>query len=509
MKKIVLLIISFLFFIWTVTALEISISWNDNWNYTDWYKFDTSINSNIIVNLIDKFSSTYTNGNRVDIIQNWYNWDYLLWDWILNSELYWDFYIKSNVLELINDTVVNSNCSNVSYSFKWILVSPSWWNLSIMTWSYFCPLSWKNSLILSSSLLWNIVLSDTNIWNIVTTTNSRWEEQNVSNFNTFDDKKISINWLSSLDNIDWIISDYSNNNSSNIQVNIDWKMANFNKVINKNLAKYINWIIPITNNTILNWFSKKIHYYDFEWQEDINISNVENKWLILTIWNWWLWNYEYYKMWVTWQKLLYIKWWNIYIDSDIYNNSETSQLVIIVKRESINNINWWNIYINPNVTNIDATLIADWSIISFDWTNILNAVDNTDSLRKQLLIYWSISTKNTFWEDKAIYWTDSYISNWWLELDNIWTYNLAKLRSFQTMLNDDVDINDSCSWTNSIVARWNTWIETIQYAFAWKKYCYLDGDTQSWLRSTNELAPLVIEYNPILQTNPHFILQNN
>lgn len=515
MKNFFLWILVFSLFFWSVFALEIIISWTDDWYYNDSYKFDTSANNNIYVLLIDKFNSLYEDWNRISIIQNydWWNlWhdSYInVWTWILKSELYWDFYLRED-LKLLNDNDVNSNCNNVSYSYVWKLYSPSFWDLEIQDWSYYCPLSWSSSLILNSSLLWNIVITWNNLSDNNLVLNSRWESISVSNNMVFDDKKISVNWLQNINNEDSLSSDYSDNNSVNLNYWVEWKMAEFNQSINKNLVKYTNWITPLKdkyNDINLNWFSKKVHYYDFENQEDSNFSNINNKWVILTIWEWWT-DDSFYKMWISWQKLLYVKWWNVYINADISNNTSTSQLVIVVKRDSNNRQNWWNVYINPEVTNIDAVIIADWSIISYNWTDILNAEDNTNALRKQLLIYWSISTKNTFWEDIATYWTDDYIDNWWIIKDNINTYNLAKLRSFQTMLNDDV-LNWNCKylWNSEIVSMSNISNSSLEYAFAWKKKCFLIDETLNWLRWTEKLTPLVIEYNPSLQTSPHFILE--
>jgi hypothetical protein len=411
------------------------------------------------------------------------------------------------------DSTLKSNCNEkVAYSYTWTLYSPSFWNLKIESWSYYCPLSWSSSLILWSELLWKIVISWNNEIKKVTVKNGKWKEKDVSGSIVFDDKKISIGWLQNFKNLSWLNSEYSEDSSKNINYSVNWKMADFNKNINKNLFKYTKWQTATnkwqtaTNNNLLTWFSKKIHYYDFEWEEWTEINN--NKWEILRIWIGWGWiNYDI--MLVTWQKVLYVKGWNLYINADISNNDIMSQLVIVVKRDSTNRKNGWNVYINPNVTNIDATIIADWSIISFDWDNILNAKDDTNWLRKQLLIYGSISTKNTFWEDKAIYWTDDYIKNWGKEWNTVWTYNLAKLRSFQVMSNNEVT-EWKCKYDLSdvkVVARSNSWTWALEYAFAGKKECFLLDDTLNSLRWTEKLTPLVIEYNTIMQSNSHFILQ--
>jgi hypothetical protein len=512
MKKYLLLIIMlFSILFGVVHALEITVTWNHQDYPNEWYSFDTLKNANIQVSLVDKLSSEYISWNRVKIFQHydlWNNWfdSYSnVWTWVLQSQLYGDFYLRDWVIKLINDTSVNSNCTDVSYSFVWTVYSPSFWILTIQPGSYYCPKSSKSQLILSSNLLWSIIINWTAPIETLTLQNSRWQNIIINKNSIFDDKKISVNWVNNIKNKSALSSAYSWENWWTIDYTKNVKLW-FNKALDKNLVKYTKWFSPIKTNYSLTslYHTKRIFYYDYESQSEFDFSNKENKWKILTLWGWA--TETDTVMWVYWQQLLYIKWWNLYINTDINNNSSTSQLVIVVKRDSTNRKNWGNVYINPNVTNIDATIIADWSIISYNWTNVLNSIDDTNWLRKQLLIYWSIATKNTFWEDNAIYWTDDYISNWWTEVNNIKTYNLANLRSFQVILNNDV--NWDCSFpSGNIVAKWNTWTWAIQYAFAWKKECFIDEPTYAWLRSTEKVTSLVIEYNPIIQKNPHFILK--
>jgi hypothetical protein len=431
----------------------------------------------------------------------------------LQSDKFGDFYLKDGSLLLKNDITLKNKCNNqVAYWYSWTVYSPSFGPLIIENWSYYCPLTGSSSLSLYSALLWDITIDWIDTFNYITVENTRGELVNILENLVFDDKKISINWSHNIENTTQLSSDYSKDTSVNVDSEIEWTMAKINRNINKNLYKYTRWLTPITTNiNDLTWFGdtslvNRIHYYDFEWQEETVASNKDNKWKILKLWTWWSWIW-YNNISVRWQKLLYIKWWNLYIDTDIRNASNLSELVIIVKRDTTNRKNWWNVYINPEVTNIDAVIIADWSIISYDWNNILNSQDN--DLRKQLLIYGSISTKNTFWEDKAVYWTDDYISNWWEEVSNMKTYNLANLRWFQVMLNDDVLTWDCAyNWTSRILSRADSWTWVLEYAFAWKKKCFFSDNTNNNLRATDKLTPLVIEYNPNIQTNKHFILKD-
>jgi len=515
MRKIFIFVVFLLIIKATVSALEIQISKIDTNN--NWF-FNTFWNSNISVILTDENSVNYVNWERIKVFQwydSWNQWhdSYInIWTWVLQSDKYGDFYLKDWNLLLENNDTLRYKCdNNVAYSYTWSFYSPSFGQITIQDWSYYCPLSGSSALSLYSDLLWSVDIDWINWFDYVTVTNSRWELVDIINNLILDDKKISINWSNNIKNVNFLSTDFSKDVSVNVDTDNKWKMANFNKSINKNLSKYTNWLTPVTTNiNDLTWFgdtnlSNRIHYYDFEWQEEVSPSNKENKWIILKLWTWGSW-ISYNNILVRWQKLLYIKWWNLYIDADIKNASNLSQLVIVVKRDSTNRKNWGNVYIDPGVTNIDATIIADWSIMSFDWTNVLVTPDA--DMRNQLLIYWSISTKNTFWDDKAIYWTDDYISNWWREVLNVKQYNLANLRWFQVMLNDDVlTWNCAYNWTSKIVARSDSWTWVLEYAFVGKKKCFFDDLTNNDLRWTDKLTPLVIEYNPVLQTNPHFILQ--
>jgi hypothetical protein len=217
------------------------------------------------------------------------------------------------------------------------------------------------------------------------------------------------------------------------------------------------------------------------------------------------------KMSVTWENTLIVQWWNLYITNDIYNTNKNSILTIIVKRDEWNRRkNGWNVYIHPNVTNIDAVIIAEWSILNFNISSspqVLTKSNASSSLRKQLLIYWAINTKNTLWDS-----TNSSIGTDHYENGLTWSgeiYSLWNLRAFQPMWNSAIsswNCNYVINWSNVTAMNTNSTAET--YAFAWKRQCFRDWTALWTLRTTEKLAPIVIEYNPLLQSNPPRILQN-
>lgn len=512
------LLISF----WITFWLDfVNDSWNDknpvSWLSDSW-NINTRDNNSIWVVLLDKNSNDYINLNKRAIISEYNN----SWSWFIISEQYWDFFIKwawtwfskwGDIL-LYKDNS-NSSCSwswNLLYSFSWTLNSEEWWDLEIdKNNSYLCPSTWDYQIELNSLSwwIWWVKFS----WNVnevpwpLSVIDSRWNNTNVNLSDLYSNKKLSVNWIISSNNIDSLNdNEFWNNNWNKLEY--EWWKLEVSKIIKQNLVKYTKWITAImTNIDNLAWFSEKIHYYNFEWQEESNASNLWNKWKILEISNWWWIWLNYNRNVITNHKLLYVKWWNIYINSDIYNASDVSQLVIVATRDSNNMKNWWNIYIDPRVTNIDAILISDWSILSYNWNKVLSTINPGDinSLRNQLLIYWATSTKNTLWKDESIYWTDDYIKDWWIS-KNTWLYNLWNLRSFQVIPSEQIE-DWVCNNIWNITARGDSWTWSLQYAFAWKKKCYITDSINNWLRSTDKTAWVVIEYNPILQTNPHFILK--
>lgn len=510
---IIILLIILISLWWIVYAFEfLKASWtdNDNRNIKDIYK--TSF-SNSKLNLTDRGSSEYLWGNweRFKIIQNVSDYETESGSGFVVSDQYGDLYISWAILAR-KDNILNwSHCSweSVSYTLKWELYSYFWWDFPIKsTDSYYCPeskklkivLDWITTKKLTLNWLWN---SNTLTWII----DARWNKKEIATSELFSSNKISINWVVSLKTTSWAVNELwnlawdssINNKFVVIESKVEWKMAKFNQVINKNIVKLTKWISVIKNNMQLNSISDNIYYYNFEWENALDINN--NKWKILPLWSWVSAPIE-----IDWEKTLILKWWNLYIKSNIYNkNDKNSILTIIVKRDKTNRRNWWNIYIDPNVTNIDAILIADWSILSYDWSSILNSSVQSDvnKLRKQLLIYGSLSTKNTIWDNTAIYWTDDYIKNWWTSSPSK-LYNLQNLRTFQIMQSEN-DSSWDCSDGFKFVAKYSDTVAE-EYAFAWRKKCYYSDEWDWMLRTTEKVASIVLEKNQYINIiNPKIL----
>jgi hypothetical protein len=68
-------------------------------------------------------------------------------------------------------------------------------------------------------------------------------------------------------------------------------------------------------------------------------------------------------------------------------------LGIIVLKDKAGN--GGNIYIDPNITNINGTLFAEKSAISYDGTKELDGNTPISTLKNQLLIYGNVFSENT------------------------------------------------------------------------------------------------------------------
>lgn len=509
MKKInIMYIVIFMFSIPLVLSYSL-LKWE--WFIFIWPSSNINVsNAKIDYNLTmyDTYSNDYKNFNKRQYFQ---------WTWVLVSDVYGDFDTVWKV-DLIKSDIVNLNCvwENVSYYYSWSFLNNNWWKwfkTLINNDNYYCPDSWKFSIKLTS-LESNVFFEDfilKSAWkiydNLITNNPNIILDERV----IFSNEKLAIWWLvnknvqinnefqwwtnnqKNLGNILWI--DYN----SSVNVGKTWTV--FSNIY-KNIIKYTKWKHWENNIYSLSDFSNDLLLYDFEWQNELVSSNMWNEWRIFTLNNLWGW------LSVVWEKTLIIKWWNLYIKDDIYNKDTNSVLTIIVLRDTKNKKNWWNVYIDPWVTNIDSIIISEWSLLSYNSMNTLNSVDNNANLlRNQLLIYGSLISKNTIWENKSVFNTDDYISN--NNTSNQTNkYNLENLRTFKVVKSDQIEwINCNNIW--KITAIWLDELTPMKYSFAWKKECYYDDITRDWLRATYRTASTVIEYNPIIQTNTPKIIRVN
>ena len=498
-KKVFLMIFIFLIWIWIAFAasnINFVKSWQ-NWdaNVSSWSSANDVFTLSWRLDLEPSSSSNYASGYRWKIT------------WTIDSQLFWPFSILDKLKLNYNRDFDSTNDSWECWSWEvpyeiyditWTINSTQWWNIEIENDSYFCSNQFLYLNLHSNSLWYK------EIWN-------NWGNQ-WSIKDDFWKQEISISGIA---NLKWDLKILArwNDNINKVSVN-NWNKSLIKKYINKNIFKTFQTfknnsdISTETDDSNLNSFSKtwneNYYLYDYSWEKkDINFnwSNYINEWKYLTIWYNWTDN-----IWISWKQTVIVKNWNIYINSNLYNKNDNSLLVLIAKKDK-NTKNGWNIYIDPDVTNIDAVLIADWSLISMEidwfWDPVITDTNSyTNALRKQLLIYGSLLSSNVVGWDNIPYWADYYEDNSYPNLINN-IYDLWNLRTFNL---------NYWSWTldsNKLVPiADNSW-NYKENAWAWKCRWYNWDDCDTNLRITTKLNPIVLEYNPRIKLINPFILRKN
>ena len=492
--------------------------WNasrDDWNYqisfssyaptSSWYSFTTPDNNIKINNLeIDIINST-----GIDFVWEWsydiWNifwsaaWSNSFWDniwnnyqftpmveigsvtssWLIlrdyenqfttNLKIYND--TSNDVTNLITDNIfdifsswshINLNIFMSMQSYTWI-TSPytnhcEWYNQSDWSWSLNYIITPPSETLCNKSSTWSSNLA-INIWTITWDLNEninfkatpRVVMANINNSNidyssevyyTFDSNNISYpslkdDWIENVNNdevmITWIVND--SNNYYTVKtwstINYIWEIskAEVYKNIHKNVAAYQRL-----------WSSK-----DYDWIKYINNADITIDPTWFTSWNF---------------HTIIADWHNIKITSDIGKSSNDILSIIAVQDEDWN---WWNIFINKDVQKIHAILVADKSIISWDWTNFYS--DNRTA-NKQLYIKWSIISNNTIWRASELTPKCPFYITWTCNLEKAKRYDLNHFRSFIFE-----------SWSGSL--NW-TWINKL----AWY-----------------DESPLIIEYDSRMKQN--------
>ncbi len=475
------------------------VSRYESWYIDDWLRLKISWIWDITISPYKPFFSSNRFGRFEikDEIKGYKktDWSYCSWELVYYS-------LTGSIYSYGNYDWFDGSNGNWNYWGKMDLIENE---------SYFCPGSKEFKMTFDSSHIWKIEISSGTIIFEYNVQNPYWKSVVINSLDAFDNKKIYINWN--------IKSNYINNNSVNytwevwnnsggLVLWISWNLKNnfeVKKIIDKNVEKFTRNKISINLNPLDSLYvplssseqflqdfsdSREVFYYNYEWLTDVNwLSNEDNNGVVLKLWSTWTW-----KIAVDGEKILIVKWWNLYINSNIYNKTKDSILTIVVQRDSTNKKNWGNVYINPDVTNIDAIIIAEWSILSFiDIPNyrVLNSIDNYNLLKKQLLIYGLLFSKNTIWLNKAPYGTDTYIKNWG-SISDTPKYNLENLRSFEVELVTGA-MTGSCNEENRIRSMGGD-----KYMFAGRKECYIDDNTDPDLKGSEKIAPLLIYYNNML-----------
>ena len=431
---------------------EAEITWDikNNWLSIWTQLWQIEITKNWTINTSDKelyleFGSWNTNKQVPKLnIEEQTNTPLEIWEWHLNK------------------TIFKSNFSDISYDLKTFLTL-SWWVLEDIYKTYLSThisytLDWKNivyntDIIWKNNYWWPIIWSNLiEKWvKVIWKTHSKKQEDVIIDQNKED---IHVFW---------------NIQKSSLKRDIRKKVFNILKSVSpNNWGKNISdlnwnwWNIWIWDNS--DWITlqndKILYFWDLNWDNvELSVShNMEGK------------------------KTIVIVGGNLYIKSNIVNNSNNDILWIIVLKDK--NGKWWNIYIHPDITRIDGILYVDKSLMSYyGWAEI-DAINNTPILANQLYIYWSIFSENTSWGFKTL--ICPYYVVWTCGINNAPKYDLNTIRAYRIKLS---------GWA----ANW--WINYFgDYDGSWTNY--------NWWPYTYYKYPITIKYNLKIQTTPPPLFNN-
>lgn len=468
--------------------------WNCTWKMADWVQScdlnlklntDTNQNKSIIwivwnkrniLEVLDKSeqSSDWTNStfnlannNALDFSSITTNW--IEWNWInFNIKVEWIKAISPfqrndwKIQFKINNTIFLMN--NINYSFNkpfvWqIEVTKDNWN----SWTNETELGTLNKYrlsILSKSS--NLAFTDLNnfkvddysskVWAITDDLSAQDTTVDYStlsyNSSIFESRINTSSWATTLkmpglevDNpyINYVI------NNNNVKYNFTES-----EDINENASIKIHWkeFLWIEINWRLEWDWKSVITWQVKNISEINKLEVRaqiHKNAYINIKNRWEWikidniiyfkgdkKYSDIKDMLEFNDTIIIEEWNFVIDENI----DVNIWIIVLSNSYSVETDYstdWNIYINNNVTKINSIIYADWWLISSKLWNpyIIDSIERTLELQKQLIINWNIFSRNTIWWAILAGW--NYILPWWKNtsiFNNAMIYDLNYLRKW-------------------------------------------------------------------------------
>lgn len=365
------------------------------------------------VSWINSFLKPFTSAIKVVDDNWWLNWIPKIW----TSQSYFIKLINNWSITNVTNGYLNINENTISNKVQWHLweifdnivntfnsdyLDNLWFNARINATSNYleAPLIESNWLYISYNFWWEYIKYFIN-WNTT--------PQTTTSISIIWNKQATL-WVKVL----WI-------SQNTWKADLTWQIKNFSD-LSKSTQRN-----DIRKNAILL----------VKWMKSWDISNGVKyvEWDNITI----NWNLQY--------ETLVVKNWNIIISWDI--NRDWKKLWIIVLKDWYD-INYdfnkfWNIYIKPNVLFINASIYADWWIISADtyWNPYLyDTSDRTNNLINQLVIKWSIFTRNTIgW---AILWpTWIYKLPWWqntIDFNKAMIYDLNYVRRSNKLANISLNL---------------------------------------------------------------------
>lgn len=411
---------SYWFVEWATQSWTISIS--KNWTAS-------TTNNKIYIEFWNLNSNTFSAWLKMNSTLD--TWSGSVWEW--------------NVAFASNN-LFKSAFSTASYILH-TLLRLDWWLLGDLHDAYFSTHIWYTIDGMNVVYNWDIIWKSS-YWDLISTNGT------------------SLIWLKIL----WKTHsknqlDLSANQGQN-DIHIIWNIeksilkANIRKNVYEKI-KFVNYV-PGSNEEIKNlsnladstsngWkllADNVIYIWDLDWELTVLDSGTNN---------------------VIGKKTIVIYWWDLYIKSNIINDTNSDLLWIIVMKNQ--NWKWWNIYIDPSVTKIDWIMYADKSLISYDWTKELDWTTTQYVLRNQLYIYGSVFSSNTIWGSRNAIPICPYYVWWTCDLNNAQKYDLNYLRRYFVI------------WWTPL----NWWINYLNVYNSWYKYFEY---------------PIVIKYNSLIQTSP-------
>lgn len=417
---------------------------------TDWFSEWSVQSSNI---QIVKNISSVTPTNKTLYIE-FGSWDTNVSNPKLDL-LYWTN--SSNVSSTVwewngSSTIFTNSFSESTYDLYTKLLLQKWAVLNDIQNSYLATHIWY-------SIWWVTPIYNSDIyW-------KDWYWGSVWTWNTYE-SVLKVVWESYTKNFNEILSWQS---WSEVKL-IDWSItkSDLKTDVRKNVSNLIR--LASTNNL---W--NTVNNFDFtnntDWTKLLS-------WTLLYFWNEWWSNVTIVWWTVSGNKSIIVVGWNIYITWNINTSWTNSILWLVALKDS--NWNGWNIYINPSVSYIKATMYADKSIISYDWLNELWWDTPFSTLKNQLYIYGSVFTENTVWWSRADPLKCPYYVTSCDTIEESQKYDLNYLRRYYLK-----DTNSDWIWDTP--AWW--WIPYFSSTSQYYKY------------------PLVIEYNPLVETNPPVVFK--
>lgn len=342
------------------------------------------------------------------------------------------------------------------------LLLQTWWTLSDIQNSYF-------STHIGYSLDWNDVVYNWDVfwkdnywgpvgtwWTYASVLKVIWKTYTQSFTEILEDQAVNevnlLNWMITKSSLKTEVRRNAYNIIRNTTETNSWNTIN-----NSNFLNNVDWA------KLLNW---TMLYFGWLGWKNVTLNSLT----------------------FDWNKTILVEWWNLYITWDIDVTWYKSLLSIVVLKDIY--WSWWNVYIKPNVKSIKSIIYADKSIMSAVDTNLDWTIQESEehdwntwfaTLNNQLYIYWSVFSENTIWWSRATPLKCPYYVSSCIDQDLAQKYDLNYLRRYY--LKD----------TN------NDWIWDIP-AWGWTSYF---GPTSPYYK-----YPIVIEYNPLIQTDTPLIFMN-